>query len=195
MRIIAGSAGSIPLATPKSPSIRPAADRTRSAIFSSLGDSVIEAKVLDLFAGTGSMGLEALSRGASDCVFVDKGRESLDLLEKNMAKTRLQGTVMAEEWSAALSRLAHSGRKFDIIFADPPFWKEQDIHQNIKSNPERRQYSTEILANADIRTMMTPGGWLVLDSYHTDEFDIPPFWSLRRDRIYGQVRVQFLTPA
>ncbi|MDX2226204.1 MAG: RsmD family RNA methyltransferase [Verrucomicrobiae bacterium] len=192
MRIIAGSAGGVPLFAPKDLSVRPAADRTRAALFSALGDRVPGAKVLDLFAGTGSIGLEAISRGAASCVFVEKHKMSVKLLERNMAKTRLTGPIMAVDAIFALGQLVARGERFDIVVADPPFWKETDVSQNILSNRELRKYSTELLHHPDLRTLMAPGGIFVLDSYHLDRFEVPREWELVREREYGQVRVQFL---
>ncbi len=92
MRVIAGSAGGIRLAVPKS-GVRPTMDRVKAAIFSSLGDTIIGARVLDLFAGSGALGIEALSRGASSVLFVDQDRQSIDVIERNLAKTKFQARV------------------------------------------------------------------------------------------------------
>src|SRR5947209_18081255 len=89
MRVIAGSAGGIRLAVPKR-GVRPTMDRVKAAIFSSLGDAVIGARVLDLFAGSGGLGIEALSRGASSAVFVENDRQSAKAIDANLAKTKLR---------------------------------------------------------------------------------------------------------
>ena len=85
MRVIAGHAGGVRLVSPKS-GVRPTMDRVKAAIFSSLGEMVIGARVLDLFAGTGALGIEALSRGADSALFVEEDRQSTTLIEKNLAK-------------------------------------------------------------------------------------------------------------
>src|SRR5689334_21275491 len=92
MRVIAGRAGGVRLVSPKS-GVRPTMDRVKAAIFSSLDETVIGARVLDLFAGTGALGIEALSRGANAVLFVDDNRQSIDSIEKNLAKTKLSGSV------------------------------------------------------------------------------------------------------
>src|SRR6476661_5381538 len=89
MRVIAGSAGGVRLAVPKR-GVRPTMDRVKAAIFSSLGDVIIGARVLDLFAGSGALGTEALSRGAASAIFVEDDRQSAEAIEKNLAKTNLQ---------------------------------------------------------------------------------------------------------
>ena len=88
MRVISGTAGGIPLLVPKT-DLRPTMDRVREAIFSSLGEIVIDARVLDLFAGTGSLGIEALSRGAKFATFVERDAKAVEVLKKNLEKTNL----------------------------------------------------------------------------------------------------------
>src|SRR3954468_19018730 len=89
MRVIAGSAGGIRLHVPKQ-RVRPTMDRVKGAIFSSLGDQVIGARVLDLFAGAGGLGIEALSRGATSVLFVDHDRQAINTIEKNLKKARVE---------------------------------------------------------------------------------------------------------
>ena len=96
MRVIAGSAGGVRLVSPKN-GVRPTMDRVKAAIFSSLGETVIGARVLDLFAGTGALGIEALSRGANSALFVEEDRQSILAVEKNLSKTKLAGRVRKVE--------------------------------------------------------------------------------------------------
>ncbi|MDZ4816094.1 MAG: 16S rRNA (guanine(966)-N(2))-methyltransferase RsmD [Verrucomicrobiota bacterium] len=193
MRIISGSAGGIQLFTPKSNAVRPAADRTRQAIFSALGELIPEATVLDLFAGTGSIGLEALSRGARQCVFVEKNKPSLALLQKNLDHTKVAGgEILAMDAIGALDRFVHLKREFDLIFADPPFWKERDVKHNLLSNPDQRKFTNELLKSAALLSILKPKGLFILDSYDQEKVEVPKTWKVVRDQIYGQVRVQFL---
>src|SRR6476619_8074750 len=96
MRVIAGSAGGVRLAVPKC-GVRPTMDCVKSSIFSSLGEAIIGARVLDLLAGTGALGIEALSRGAASAIFVEDDRQSAQAIEKNLAKTNLQGRVRNQD--------------------------------------------------------------------------------------------------
>ena len=96
MRVIAGSAGGIRLEVPRE-GVRPTMDRVKAAIFSSLADRIVEARVLDLFAGTGALGIEALSRGAASVLFVEQDRQSIRAIEKNLARAKLQGRVRQED--------------------------------------------------------------------------------------------------
>ncbi len=121
MRVIAGSAGGVRLAVPKR-GVRPTMDRVKAAIFSSLGDAIVGARVLDLFAGTGALGIEALSRGASSAVFVEESRQSVEVLEKNLTKTKLKGRIRNQDVFDFL-RKASNSESYQIIFADPPYEK------------------------------------------------------------------------
>ena len=118
MRIIAGSAKGRILVGPKGHGTRPMTGRAREALFSSLADRVREARVLDLFAGSGSLGLEALSRGAQSVAFVEKDRQALIALRRNAAKVNLGGDVIAGDVGRYLDRCTST---FDLVFVDPPY--------------------------------------------------------------------------
>ncbi len=124
MRIIAGRFRGRPLTAPKSLAVRPTADRVREALFSILGERVVGSRVLDLFAGTGALGLEALSRGAAYAVFVDSNRTSLALLRSNLERCRVtpsEAECLGLPVASAVARLQAQGRCFDLIFMDPPY--------------------------------------------------------------------------
>ena len=119
MRIISGIAGRRPIKVPQGVA-RPTTDRTREALFSILGDLVKGAKVLDLFAGSGALGLEALSRGAESCVFVDADRGSVRTIKENITTLGLKGASVIQADAMHYTAL----NQFDVIFADPPYWKK-----------------------------------------------------------------------
>jgi 16S rRNA (guanine966-N2)-methyltransferase len=125
MRIIAGSFRGRRLHSPKGDRIRPTIDRVRESIFSIIAGRLPGARVLDLFAGTGAMGLEALSRGAQFCLFVDKGSEALHLVRENIGLCGAQGRsrIIRASADAAIRRLESDKELFDIIFMDPPYGK------------------------------------------------------------------------
>ena len=118
MRIIAGLAKGRRLLAPRTADTRPMTDRAREGVFSSLGTWVPGARVLDLYAGSGSLGLEALSRGAESAVFVERGRAALAALRANVAAVGLGGRVIAGDVAAYLSQAAE---EFDLAFVDPPY--------------------------------------------------------------------------
>ena len=123
IRVVAGSAKGRRLAAPDGLLTRPTPNRVREAVFNSLYslDAIEGARVLDLFAGTGALGIEALSRGAAEAVFVERDQAVAEVLRSNLEATRLSGvaTVMVADVQAALTELAH--RSFDVALVDPPY--------------------------------------------------------------------------
>lgn len=125
MRVIAGSARGIPLAVPRGTHTRPTADRVREALFSIIQSrfTLEDARVLDICAGTGSLGIEAISRGAASCCFIENDRNALIALKKNLSKVRYDARADFLEMDVlkALNLLAVRKARFDIIFFDPPY--------------------------------------------------------------------------
>jgi len=123
VRIIAGMAKGMKLSAPPGHGTRPVLDRVKESWFSSLGDRVEGARVLDLYCGVGSLGIEALSRGADSCVFVEFDPDCVKMLEAHLAKTRLaeRAEVRRADADVALDDLSRSVERFDLIFLDPPF--------------------------------------------------------------------------
>ena len=121
MRIVAGSRRGHRIAAPKGVVTRPTSDRVREAVFSIVG-SVEGAATLDLFAGSGAMGLEALSRGAASCVFVERDREAARVIQSNLEKVGLTGAVVVHRDAASALRDDHAhGRRYDLVLVDPPY--------------------------------------------------------------------------
>ncbi len=123
MRIISGSSKGRKLATQRGQSIRPTSDRVKESIFNILGDEVKGKTVLDLFAGTGNLGVEALSRGAERVVFVEKGRQAVRLIHRNVAQCGMEGQteILATDAHRAIGILYRKGTVFDLILMDPPY--------------------------------------------------------------------------
>jgi 16S rRNA (guanine966-N2)-methyltransferase len=123
MRVVAGEAKGRRLKAPSGDRIRPTADRVKESLFEILGERIRNARVLDLFAGTGNLGIEALSRGARSVLFVDADRSAIRLINRNLLQTRLG--ERAETWKSdarsALDRLKKLGRRFEIVLLDPPY--------------------------------------------------------------------------
>ncbi len=123
MRVIAGTAGGRKLEAPKGMHTRPTPDRVREALFSILYDRVTNARVLDLFAGTGALGIEALSRGAARAVFVEQDVPTSNLVRKNVHALGFaeRGKVMTQPAARAIAELTRNGDTFDLVFLDPPY--------------------------------------------------------------------------
>ena len=180
MRVIAGSAGGVRLAVPKH-GVRPTMDRVKAAIFPSLGEAIIGARVLDLFAGTGALGIEALSRGPSFATFVENDRQSAEAIEKNLAKTNLEGRVRHQDVFDFLSRRT-SADKFQIIFADPPYEKSQ----------YGRTHTETLLNNEVLPQLLESNGIFVLEKRPSETISELKFWRVIRQKTYGATEVLFL---
>lgn len=126
MRIIAGEARGRRIFTPTGRETRPTTDRVKESIFNILGSKVPEARVLDLFAGTGNLGLESISRGANHCIFVDNSREAVKLVRENIALLKYEDytEVYNNDALSALDVLKKRSINFNIIFLDPPYHKD-----------------------------------------------------------------------
>ena len=181
MRVIAGSAGGVRLLVPRR-GVRPTMDRVKAAIFSSLGEAIIGARVLDLFAGSGALGIEALSRGAASAVFIENDRQSAEAIEKNLVKTNLQGRVRDQDVFDFL-RQRSNAEKFQIIFADPPYERLQN----------GESYTEKLLNNEDLPQLLEPDGLFVLEKRPGEGLPEMQFWRLVRQKAYGATEVLFLT--
>jgi 16S rRNA (guanine966-N2)-methyltransferase len=172
MRIIAGQARGRRLAAPDTTGTRPATDRVREAVFSSLGPLVDDARVADLSAGSGSFGLEALSRGARSAVFVEKGRKAVEALRSNLAAVGLGGEIVVAD---VRSWLESSDATFDLVFIDPPW------------DMPTEQLDRD-LALLDAR--LAPGATVVLSRRHGDrEPSAPKTWESAAAKRYGDTRI------
>jgi 16S rRNA (guanine966-N2)-methyltransferase len=183
MRVIAGSAGGVRLAVPKR-GVRPTMDRVKAAIFSSLGEAIIDARVLDLFAGSGALGIEALSRGAASALFVEDDRQSAETIEKNLAKTNLEGRVRDQDVFDFL-RQRSNAEKFRIILADPPYEKTKS-----SESPAEK-----LLNNETLPQLLEPGGIFVLEKRPAERLAEMNRWKTIRQKTYGATEVLFLSTA
>ena len=181
MRIIAGSVKGRRLLGPKTLKIRPALDSVREAIFNILGD-VTDLNVLDLYAGPGSVGLEALSRGAQSAIFVDDLPQAIALIHKNLALCRLdhQAEVYQSPVRQALSRLHRRGLSLDLIFVDPPY-----------DQGEVMTTLTQIVHEK----ILAPGGRVIVEHSPREPVENVPGLQVLSTRKYGQTRITFLTHA
>lgn len=123
MRVIAGEAKGMRLKSPSGLNIRPTADRVKEALFSIIVPDLTDAVFVDLYAGTGAIGIEALSRGADSCIFIDNNKKSISLIRENLALTKLEnrGRVICNDIKKALNHLEEKGFMANIVFLDPPY--------------------------------------------------------------------------
>lgn len=125
MRVISGSARGLRLKAPEGLNTRPTLDRIKESLFNILAMDLPEADFLDVFSGSGGIGIEALSRGANSAVFVDESKQSVEIIKENLQFTRLgdRALVLNLDFKTAINRLKNEGKSFDIIFMDPPYNK------------------------------------------------------------------------
>lgn len=163
-------------------SLRPTSDRVKESIFNILGDHVKEKVVLDLFAGTGNLGIEALSRGANEVLFVEKRRQALRLIQKNLSICRMQGLfeILPTEVTRAIGILHRRVKSFDVILIDPPYRQGliQTTLRKLESEPIYREGSILVIQH-DRREPLA---------------DVSERWNLIRQRQIGDTVISFLTP-
>ena len=178
MRIIAGSARRIPLTAPKGQYTRPTADRVKESLFNILAPNVADARFLDLFCGSGAIGIEALSRGASEAVFADSSKDAIAALTANFARAKLAGRIMPMCAITALSVLGKEGKAFDIVFMDPPYG------QGLLS---------KALDAMAVSNILSPEGIVVAEMHIDEEEPGAGPLVLHDSRTYGQTRLMFYT--
>jgi 16S rRNA (guanine966-N2)-methyltransferase len=176
MRIIAGSRKGARIFAPKGHEVRPTGDRVREAIFNLVGP-VHDLEVLDLFAGSGAMGLEALSRGASQVTFVEADRAAAEMIVRNLDKLALEGaTVIRDDAARKLAADAAAGRRYDLVLIDPPY------RMLARLLPTLAAYVPAVVA---------PEGLVVVESDAREEPELP--LPQRTSRRYGSARVTVFT--
>jgi 16S rRNA (guanine966-N2)-methyltransferase len=171
VRVITGIAKGRRLRSPET--ARPTADSVRSSIFNILGPDCRDARVLDLFAGSGALGIEALSRGAKHATFVDNDREACRAIEENLAVTRLEGTLVRTDAERFLD--GAPGEPYDLVFLDPPY--ERGL-----------PFVAQILEKLAAGAWVSRGGTVVAEA-PAGEIDLPAAFRQTRTRRFGQTQV------
>ena len=180
MRITGGEFGGLNLRVPKGDRIRPTQDRVREALFSMLHGEISGCDFLDLFAGTGSAGLEALSRGAASATFVEADARHLAVLQENVSfvlKGGRAGCTTVARADAYRWISSYSGAGFSVVFADPPY-----------AIGEERGYAS-VLATLKERGVVRPGGLFIAEMPAVQKAEETPGWELLKDRTYGKTRL------
>ena len=180
MRIISGSSKGRVLARPKGQAIRPTSDRVKESIFNILRDELEGKMVLDLFAGTGNLGIEALSRGAKKTIFVEKGRQALRIIQRNLTQFGFEerSEIIPKDANRAIGILKQRGESFDLILMDPPYEKGLIKRTLMKLDSNPIYHKDSILIIEHDRREILP---------HTMD------WNLFRERQFGDTVISFLT--
>jgi 16S rRNA (guanine966-N2)-methyltransferase len=184
MRIVGGRLKGRSLVSPSSRDIRPTADRLRESLFNILihayGDPVTDARVLDLFAGTGALGIEAVSRGAAFALFVDNGTEARALLRNNVEALGLGGVTKVYRRDATNLGAAHPMEPFSLVFLDPPY---------------RMKLAEKALASLRDGGWLAPGALIVVEEAGDAEFAAPQGFEQLERRTYDDTELVFLRKA
>jgi 16S rRNA (guanine966-N2)-methyltransferase len=172
MRITGGNAARRILKTPKGLAVRPTPDLVKQAVFNSLGARVVGARVLELFAGTGALSLDCLSRGAASAMCIEKSHKHAGFIRANADTANLGGSldVRVLDVFTALAQFAESGRQFDLILADPPYG-EKNVGRRSTS------FAQQLLDDANLPKLLAPGGRFVLGHTKRDTLDIVAPWT------------------
>ncbi len=178
MRVISGSARGVRLKVPAKET-RPSTDRLREALFCMLQERLEGARVLDLFAGSGALGIEALSRGARQAVFIEVRHAAVEVVEKNIERARMEGKGIVLQCDV-FAYLSGSGEEFDLIFADPPY------AVNSGSDP-----AGTLLSDSKLAARLSPAGLLVLEVESERDAPDAPGWRLLERRKYGGSAILF----
>lgn len=184
MRIVGGDFRGRPLAAPRTSAIRPTSDRTRESVFNVIshryGEKLEGGRVLDLFAGTGALGIEALSRGAAFCVFIEESAEGRGLIRDNVEAFGLQGRTKIFRRDATAIGDVGTLSPFDLVFADPPYG---------------RGFAEPALRSAHAGGWLRPGALIVLEEAVSAPFAPPDGFVIADERNYGETVVRFLEAA
>jgi 16S rRNA (guanine966-N2)-methyltransferase len=189
MRITGGNAARRILKVPKGLEVRPTPDLVKQAVFNSLGTRVEGACVLELFAGTGALSLECLSRGAVAAVCVERSPRHAEILRQNCQTAGFRAELLqvrVQDVFVALGQIAAAGERFDLVLADPPYG-EKNVGRRSTSLAQR------LLDDADLPRVLGPDGLFVLGHTKRDTLSIPEAWHERKALKHGDSLMRFFT--
>jgi 16S rRNA (guanine966-N2)-methyltransferase len=173
VRVVAGAHGGRRLVAPPGDTTRPTSDRVREALFSVLGTSVAGARVLDLYAGSGALGIEALSRGAAAAVFVDRSAQAITAIRTNLTALGIEADVRRSQASAALRAASARGEAYDLVFLDPPYRRAAELGRELSEA---------------LPAVLAPGGRVVSESDRRDPLALA--LHLTDERRYGDTVIR-----
>ena len=187
MRITGGKAARRILKVPKGLAVRPTPDLVKQAVFNSLGARVVGTRVLELFAGTGALSLDCLSRGAVSAVCVEKSHRHAEFIRGNAATAGCAEIleIRTQDVFPAVHQLVESGRQFDLIFADPPYGEKNIGHRSTS-------FAQQLLDDANLPKLLVPGGRFILGHARRDTLDIVAPWREVKALKHGDSMMRFL---
>lgn len=179
LRVISGKAGGLRLKSIEGLATRPTADRIKESLFNIINPIIGDAQVLDLFAGTGALGIESLSRGAKFATFVDSNHQSISVIKYNLEHTKLMqaAEVYMNDYQSAVKKLSELGRRYDIVFIDPPYGKGLEYK------------AVEMLINFDI---LVNNSIIIIENEQKDVLPDKLYAAVKVDmREYGRTAISF----
>lgn len=176
MRVVSGRFGGRPLVAPRGRATRPTPERVREALFSILGN-IDGVRVLDLFAGSGALGIEALSRGARAATFVDSSHAALDAIRRNLRPLEVDGEIRGQTAAAFLQQARDSGRQYDLVFLDPPYGHAARLGRSL---------------GAALAPVLAPGARVVAESDRRAPLQLD--LTLLDERRYGDTLIRIYSP-
>ena len=181
MRIISGTNKGKKLYAPEGAQVRPTGDKIKEAVFNIIGPIDEEAAVLELFAGSGSIGIEFLARGAKHCTFVDVSRKSLNYVKKNLDLCNFnnKAKIILNDYEKAIINLSKNNEKFDYIFADPPY------ALNLSGNIINKVFEFDIIKSGGLLIIETDKSEKVIDNKDTNMIKY-------KEKIYGRTRISLI---
>jgi 16S rRNA (guanine966-N2)-methyltransferase len=187
MRITGGRAARRILKVPKGLDVRPTPDLVKQAVFNSLGAQVVGAQVLELFAGSGALSLDCLSRGAMSALCIEKSHKHAEFIRGNAETTGFEPhlEIRTQDVFTAVQQLAESGRQFDLILADPPYGGK---------NIGRRStsFAQQLLDDPNLPKLLAPGGRFILGHTKRDTLEISGLWHEVKTLKHGDSMMRFL---
>mgnify|MGYP001004174672 FL=1 len=181
MRIISGINKGKKLYAPEGAQVRPTGDKIKEAVFNIIGPIDEEAVVLELFAGSGSVGIEFLARGAKHCTFIDVSRKSLNYVKKNLDLCNFnnKAKIIMSDYEKAIINLSQNNEKFDYIFADPPY------ALNLSNNIINKVFEFDIIKSGGLLIIETDKSEKVIDNKDTNMIKY-------KEKIYGRTRISLI---
>jgi 16S rRNA (guanine966-N2)-methyltransferase len=186
MRITGGDAARKILKVPKGLDVRPTPDKVKQAVFNSLGARVEGARVLELFAGSGALSLECLSRGAASVLCIEKSHRHADFIKSNADNSGFGGILetRTQDVFPAMNQLAEAGKQFDLILADPPYG-EKNVNRRSES------FAQQLLDDKNLVKLLAPGGRFMLGHTKRDTLEIVAPWVEVKQLKHGDTVIRF----
>lgn len=176
------------LKVPRGMAVRPTIDRVKQALFNSLGERVVGARVLELFAGSGALSLEALSRGAELAVCVELAPRHAAFIKNNVVAAHLPVSkleVRTQDVFAAIPQLLTAGQRFDLILADPPYGEKNVGHR-------ATSFAQKLLDDENLPKLIVPGGRFALGHARRETLEVPTWWKELKQLKHGDSIMRFL---